>query len=96
VLDLTKNAQKILGKVSLFLNVSIKLDSLFLATCNSFDTLFIVKTVELFKITINHRLNFFIVSKSFTTESFLHVRREKIIQGGYIWQIWCSRKQFEF
>jgi hypothetical protein len=69
--------------MSLFLYiVSFELDTLVPAMFNSFDALFIVRIVELCKTAINRRLYLFIVGKSFTTDLFLQVWKQKIIRGG--------------
>src|SRR5580765_6864876 len=81
--DLTKKTQKIWEKLFLFLNiVSFQLDTLFPAMFNSFDTLFIVRTVERLKLAINRRFHLFIVGKSFPPEPFFQVWKKKIIRGG--------------
>ena len=55
----------------IFLNVvPFQLDTLFSTMFDSFDTLFIVRTVELLEIVINRKLHLFIVDKSLTTEPF--------------------------
>ena len=54
----------------------------FPAVFNSFDTLFIVRTVELLEIAINHRLHLLIFGKSLITEPFYQVWTVEIIRGG--------------
>ena len=79
----TKENPNNLKKIPLFFNVvTLWLDTFFPEMFNKFDTLFIMRTVELLEKAIKSRLYLFIIGKSLTTETLFQVWKVITIGGG--------------